>query len=430
MRISRQLARDAFFGFVLLLASGAMEVVTARGATSAESSGSPLMKLLWAGVYLVVIVRMLPYRRQVLELLRMNKAFVALILLAILSARWSLAPGATLSKSIPLLLSALVGLDFARRYTVREQLRLLWIVLAGVMVAGVIVQLFFPGILPSAGDDEIAATAWRGIVTTKNTWARLVVLTGVVILSMPRPTRASLFRVGFLMVLIFGLLAASRSAGGLVVMAAMMAAFAIFPFLRWRRRKAVILVGIGLPAVLAASSFYLVTNLTSIMAAMGKDPTMTGRLPIWRACLRAYRNHPLLGYGFSAFWSEASRPARLVREVSFATLAHAHDGYIDILLGLGCIGLILYVTCNAVAAWRAARYIRGTRGQAAMWPMAFLCVVLLYQIDESSIVAANQLLWILFSSVIFSLAIEARELDLLPAAHEPAYEEEVLVAGD
>ena len=147
MRISRKLLTDLFFLVVLFVASGATEALT-MGSAGADPQGSPMMKVFWACIYLVVILRLIPRYRQVLGLFRYNKCFALLLLLAIYSTRWSVDPRLTLSKSLPLLLSALIGLDFARRYSIGEQLRLVWMVLATVMVLGVIAQVFFPGVVP------------------------------------------------------------------------------------------------------------------------------------------------------------------------------------------------------------------------------------------------------------------------------------------
>jgi O-antigen ligase len=430
MRISRERVTEYFFLFTLFISTGSMEALTARGATS-DSSGSPLMKVLWASVYLAVILGMVRRYREILALLGENKAFVAMILLMVLSSQWSINPSATLSKSIPLLLSALVGLDFARRYTTREQVRMIWLVLATVLVLGVIAQVFFPGLVPNGGDDEMAATSWRGIVTTKNTWARLVVLGGVIILSRPRTTRASSYVTTFLMVLIFGILAASKSAGGIVIMVVMTALFPLFKFLRWKRKKVVVLVGLSVPSILAVGAAILIANLTSILTALGKDPTMTGRLPLWHECLHFISKRPLLGYGFAAFWGPDSRPAALISEATNGLQwPHAHDGYIDMLLTGGCLGLALYTISFFVGAIRAARHVRRFKGQDALWPLAFLCVIFLYQIDEAPIVAANQFLWLLFSAVLFSLAIEKDGTEPLLNAVDLEENDYVLVAGE
>jgi O-antigen ligase len=433
MRISRESASNLFFCFVLYLSTGAMEVFTVgSSSSSADTSGSPLMKILWAVVYLVVIAMMLPHRREIARLLVENKALVGLLLLALYSFRWSVDPHETLSKSIPLLLSALVGMEFARRYTTREQLRMLWIVLAVIMVLGVIVQVGFPSLHPGGDpDDEIGAAGWHGLVHAKNTWARLVVLTGIVILSLPRPTRATTIKTAVLMVLTFALLAASRSTGGVVIMAIMTVLIPFFGFLRWKRRKAVVLVGTIVPPAFVLVSFLVVENLKRILVMLNKDPTMTGRTTIWDLSLHAVSKQPWLGYGYAAFWSVDSRPARLIREAKrWDDLPHAHNGYIDMLLGLGAIGLALYATAFFVGMWRGAHYVRRTRGQEAMWPLAFLCVAFLYQINEASIVAGNQLIWILFSSVLFSLGIEEKGYEASESTVGFVHPEPVLVAGD
>jgi O-antigen ligase len=369
-----------------------------------------MMKVLWAGVYVAVLCMLLRRRTDAFGMLTSNKAFIAFLILALLSVFWSIDAGTTIAKGGPLLLSAVVGMEFARRYTLREQLQLIWRVLALVLVLGVIAQVFFPGFVPNPGDDEMAATAWHGIVTTKNTWARLIVLTGVVILSRPRPTRRTLLSVAVLMALIFALLVASRSTGGLLIMVEMTLLFPLFGILRWKRRKALILTCLLGAGIFVVASNFILQNFTTVLRAVGKDPSMTGRLPIWRECLHFVRMRPLLGYGYAAFWTVSSRPARLIREaVNWDTLPHAHNGSIDLLLALGCVGLFLYFLVNGIAAWRAILLVRDNPEAQAMWPLVFLCLVFLYQLDEASIVAANQLIWILFSSVIFSLGIEARE---------------------
>ncbi|MBV8673231.1 MAG: hypothetical protein JOZ33_07330, partial [Acidobacteriaceae bacterium] len=140
MRISRKLTTDAFFFCILFLSSGAMEAFTVSK-DGADPQGSPLMKGLWAGVYLVVILRLLPRYRQVGGLVSANKCFILFLLFCLCSVRWSVDARLTLQKGIPLLFSALIGLDFARRYTIGEQVRLIWRVLALIVVLGVIAQV-------------------------------------------------------------------------------------------------------------------------------------------------------------------------------------------------------------------------------------------------------------------------------------------------
>jgi O-antigen ligase len=402
VKIPRKWLTDAFFLFVLFISSGAMEAFTSS-ASGDTTQGSPLMKVLWACVYFVILISMLVHYKPVAGLLKSNIFFVALLLLAIVSLRWSVDPATTLSKSLPLLLSSFIGLEFARRYEIRDQLRLIWMVLALVLVLGVIAQVAFPGLVPDV--DQDAGSSWNGIVTTKNAWARLIVLAGIVILSRPRNTRISKAVTVVLMVMILGLLVASQSAGGMLIMVAMMGLFVAFRAFRWPRKRLTFTLA-SLAAATALLVTYAVNNLDHLTGLLGKDATLTGRVPIWREAIIYIEKQPYLGYGYAAFWSQTSRPGRLVREaIHWDTLPHAHNGYIDLMLAVGALGLVLYLIANFVGLWRAAHYIRSSTERETMWPMALLTVCFLYQIEEGSIVSGNQIIWILLSSVLFSLSL-------------------------
>jgi exopolysaccharide production protein ExoQ len=429
MRISRQFVTDLFFFCVLFVSSGAMEAFTISK-DGADPQGSPLMKVFWACIYLVIVLRLISRYREVGSLLLSNKCFVLLLLFALYSVRWSVDPHVTLQKGIPLVLSALIGLDFARQYEIRDQVRLLWMVLALVLVLGVIAQVFFPGFVPDL--DYEPGGAWNGIVVNKNTWARLIVLTGIVLLSRPRPTRRSIAFVMILMVMVMALLVASHSASGLIIMCTMMLLFWAFRALRWNRTH-ILLLAVTLALISIGTVSYVVQHADETTRMLGKDATMTGRVPIWRATLVFVKKNPVWGYGYSAFWSQNSRPGRLVREATnWDTLPHAHNGYIDLTLQLGGIGLALYFAAYLIAMKRAVLLVRRNTTRVFMWPLAFLIVVFLYQLDEASIVTPNQLIWILYSSVLFSLAIEdqSHELPVPEDEEELAADKPILAAGD
>jgi O-antigen ligase len=327
-------------------------------------------------------------------------------------------------------LSALVGLDFARRYTIREQVRLVWMVLALVLVMGVIAQVFFPGFVPNL--DYEPGGAWNGIVVNKNTWARLIVLTGIVLLCRPRPTRRSRLVMAILTVMVLALLVASHSASGLVIMCAMLLFFVASPALRWNRAL-LVLGALVFTLVSAFAVSYSVQHADEMTAMLGKDASLTGRVPIWREVFRFIKKEPVRGYGYAAFWSPTSPPGQLVREaMNWDNLPHAHNGYIDLTLQLGGAGLVLYFAAYLIAMKRAIVLVRRNPATEMMWPIAFLCVVFLYQLDEGSIVTPNQLIWILYSSVLYSLAIEDRsyESPVLDGEEELVTDEHVLAAGD
>jgi O-antigen ligase len=72
--------------------------------------------------------------------------------------------------------------------------------------------------------------------------------------------------------------------------------------------------------------------------AMGKDPTLTGRTAIWHLVLSLSGN-PLLGTGFESFWL-GPRLEKIYSVYSWHP-NEAHNGYIEVFLNLGWIGVAL-----------------------------------------------------------------------------------------
>jgi exopolysaccharide production protein ExoQ len=75
-----------------------------------------------------------------------------------------------------------------------------------------------------------------------------------------------------------------------------------------------------------------------LAGAVGRDPTLTDRTKIW-AILRSMHTNPLLGTGYESFWLG---PRLLtVWQSGFGYINEAHNGYLEVYLNLGLIGLVL-----------------------------------------------------------------------------------------
>jgi exopolysaccharide production protein ExoQ len=135
----------------------------------AEDDGSPLVQALWGCIYLIVALRAVPLYRQIVTLLRANRFIVLLVLFAIMSTAWSQDPSLTFRRGIALLGTTLIGIDLAVRYSIREQLRLLCVVLGLFVLLSIIVQVFFPGLVPNVNFDT---GAWHGIVDFKGKFCK------------------------------------------------------------------------------------------------------------------------------------------------------------------------------------------------------------------------------------------------------------------
>ncbi len=107
----------------------------------------------------------------------------------------------------------------------------------------------------------------------------------------------------------------------------------------WVRRRAgnagtIVWGAIGI-AIFAA----LLDSSGVLLHLLGRNATLTGRTDVWKAVLAMHTN-PLLGAGYESFWM-GNRLEDVWRMVGFKNFAEAHNGYLEIYITLGWLGLTM-----------------------------------------------------------------------------------------
>ncbi len=75
-------------------------------------------------------------------------------------------------------------------------------------------------------------------------------------------------------------------------------------------------------------------SLINVSSAVGRDETLTGRAEVWEKVVPIAMKRPLFGHGHEGFWTTNTREE--------FDIPGAHNGFLDIILCLGFIGLGLY----------------------------------------------------------------------------------------
>lgn len=103
-------------------------------------------------------------------------------------------------------------------------------------------------------------------------------------------------------------------------------------------------------------------TLEELGKAIFVDLTFTNRTFIWNAVIPEIWHHPWTGAGFGSFWATGrllnpinARPDEFFMDAKL--INEAHNGYIDIALQAGFIGLVLALLVMARAAWQLCRAI-------------------------------------------------------------------------
>jgi exopolysaccharide production protein ExoQ len=418
MNISRKYLGDVFTILVLFLATGAfLSLVIDTSTPAALNEGNPLLQIIWACVYAVVLIRAIGNFRPIVAAVRANKFLIALVLLAVLSVFWSEEPGLTLRRSLGLLATTLFGLDFAVRYSIRKQLQLVAIALSAVVALSVVVQVFFAGLIPVV--DKAYPNAWVGLFDQKNVFARVIVLTAIAVLASVHRSLRGILTAVFTFLAAVALIILTQSITAVVALVGLIVILQFAPALRWTGPVRT-LIRFSAAVMVAPAIFLLIHYWSLITNLLGRNGTLTGRAQLWAMSLSSIELRPLWGYGYSAFWRVSEEALRINAIVRW-TVPHAHNAYIDLALELGLVGLALYVAAYIAALWRAVGYMRTDCEPGAKWPLLYLCFILLYSFTESSVLVPGSIFWMLFVAAASTVA-QPEGAVVLASADEPAPE--------
>ncbi len=358
-----------------------------------------LQIVLYAVVFFFIVIRWRP----VLRAAKNATWILALVAIAVASSAWSQDPSFTLRRSLVLVATTMYGIYFGGRFTVAEQLRLLSWTFALVVCSSFFMVIF----LPKYGVDHgVFLGAWQGAFAQKNMLARAMVLAALVFCFVSPPTIRWIRWMGIVASLC--LIAASRSVTGAIVLILMISALLLF---RLARLNLTFLVPVmsGIGTIVIALAFLIWTDQSTLLADVGRGKTLTGRTDLWHAALVSILRHPWLGYGFNAFWAGMQGGSSSILVSVGWYVKHSHNGFLDLSLDLGLVGLATFVIGYLVLCKRALQIVRRAPGPAAYWFCAFLCLMVLYNLDESSILMQNNIFWILYTSTAVSISIFARE---------------------
>lgn len=139
------------------------------------------------------------------------------------------------------------------------------------------------------------------------------------------------------------------------------------------------------------SIFGLFFNPQAMLSGLGRDPTLTGRTEIWRVVLSLHTN-PLLGTGFESFWM--GDRLQTVWDLTEKGIEEAHNGYLELYLNLGWLGIGLLAAMIAVGYRSALATLRRNPHEGRI-RLAFLAAALIYSLTEAGFRMMSPV-WIMF----------------------------------
>lgn len=411
---SRTLLDSGIDGFLLLwlfLATGALLPLLAKG-TGSDYSPEANTFLRQQALFFVVVTPLLIWSRlsSVCTLLLRNPVLLLLLLWVWLSVTWSFAPEVTARRSLALTSNTLLACFLILRYDFERILG--WI--AWIFVLLLVASALFAILLPGLGWMPSGAGV-RGIFTHKNVMGNILVL--AVIIIPPAINHGRIPRlVGWLgLLLTAGLLLPTNSATAIVLIAAVLIVRGLIYLRNFRHDLAVVIASFA--AALAVFLMLLVAaNIDLVYSVLGRDPSLSGRVAIWQYVTGMIEARPLLGYGYNTFW-EVEAFVIYATDTLRWDLPNAHNGFLDVTLGIGFIGLALLLIFCCTSILRTIKAKLPTDSSVVEVTLLLLCSYLFRAFSESNLFNQSSFVWILLVICVVALT---PGLSTIRAHHSPS----------
>jgi exopolysaccharide production protein ExoQ len=363
--------------------------------------GSPLDRNIYLVFILIAVIVLVQRQRKMATLLRTNGPILLFFFYCAFSVLWSDYPDVAFKrwiKAVGDLLMVLIVLSDADPVAAIRRLlnRVAFVLLP--------VSILFIKYYPAWGRDfhpNGAGAAWQpsyvGVTTSKNLLGMITLLLGLgsvafvfqayrrrKVTGKSGPLIAQCALLGMVIWLFWMVNSATAMscflmAGGLI---------AVTNLHRLGRKPATVHLLVAAAVSISLISLFLAPVM---LGTLGRDSTLTGRTDIWILALGMAGN-PLVGTGFESFWL-GTRLEKVWNLYRFH-LQEAHNGYLEIYLNLGWIGVALLASLlitgyrNLIAAFRRDP-------ETASLKIAYFLVAIIYNLTEAGFRSQNPT-WILF----------------------------------
>jgi exopolysaccharide production protein ExoQ len=365
---------------------GDAAVAATSGVPNNHGSASHMVTV--AFVLLICSILILSSLPRVLAVGMRMKVLLALPTLAVVSCLWSEDPLQSVVSGMMLLIFTVFALYVGTRFSFQQQFDLIMLVGSVVLPLSIALALFVPGI-------GVSVAGWSGIFAQKQNCAGVCTLCLITALHWKcAGFYQKIFRTASILMSVLLIAMSQSRTGWALAFVALLLTATVWIMQRMPRKESLLVLLIGLAAA-AGTAVAIHSAFSTILTDVGKDPTLSQRTDIWAAVWIEIIKHPILGYGYNAFWKGLYGPSHQVVVASGWDVFQAQDGFLDVwlsvgILGVGIIALMVWQSIkNAICAFQSQNetFVR--------WCIVIMICTLLFNIGESAIESLH-MVWFFF----------------------------------
>jgi O-antigen ligase len=332
----------------LLLLGAMLQVEDLTGGGAGHSSAAAILLIRTPAIVLAFLLLLYRPRIAAMRVTDLRFAYAAFAVLYVLSTIWSHIPIQTLGKSAELLLAGMVFFEASRGTNpiVRiEGLRRITLLtmstLGSLAVLGFCLRL--PGFVQHRAGLITSTTAQAPFLSGNG----LGYVGSAIILVVLAEWQAHRLRArSAVPQVIFALalfsVSASRTALGILLLSVLLVVF----------KRSKVIGALAVCAVLIAGTLFSTEIVTRLQGKQNANSfvTLSGRTVVWTAAVRQFEKDPLLGVGGGV---GGKMVIANIGNMYLEAMSSLHNGFLEVLTGLGITGFLIAVYMLCLATWRA-----------------------------------------------------------------------------
>lgn len=364
-------------------------------------SGNPIDRLFFTSLIVLSVVVLARRRIEWRSIADENAWLTALFLFSAMSVAWSEFPDVSFKRwirSLGLMLSVLIVVTEGDPIEASKRLlrRCTYILIP----LSVLFIKYFREL--GVGYDHMGKTMWYGVATHKNSLGQLACVSAIFLVwsiasqwkNRTRLVWADLLVLAMSLWLLRG---SDMSSSKTSIFLFLLGLFLLTCLHLLRKRPqsvgrlilgafvVMLILQIVSAAVLDESLFALVVS------SSGRDATLTGRTLLWDDLMDIGSQNPILGRGYGNFWI-GDRVQQLWEKFGWGPES-AHNGFLDVYLEIGIVGLVLLLGSIAQGYRNIVRRLK-IDYEYAMLIIPLFAMSILYNYTESSFLKPSSLWWI------------------------------------
>jgi exopolysaccharide production protein ExoQ len=360
---------------------------------------------------MIINIRILELGKEMKEAWLSQIPLIFFVTYCVVSLFWSTYLLASINEAIQMLFATFIGVYIVVRYEPEKSFNIILYYGIFSIIVSSLLLIFDPSL--ARINNAYFQGAWRGIYWHRNHLGSLmaffsaILIVGMV-LKKGQARYITAYMVIFFMssILVFG----SRSATGILIYF-ILNGFLVIAFLwikfhnRLKREHY-----LGLSALFGIVLVLILSDLDRFFGLVGRNSTLTGRVPLWIDLVtRVWLQKSIFGYGFGALWNqEVFREALTLRHGWGYMIYFSDNGYLDLLLNTGLIGLILFLVFFGITGKRSICAFIKRESFLSIVPLLLFAYVFLANISYSFLFEVDQFVWML---LVFSAILSFRMLN-------------------